>query len=292
LKRVLVTGASGFIGRHTLPFLLERGFTVHAVSRRKVELADVQHHAVNLLEAESVRKLMAEIRPTHLLHAAWYVEPGLLWNAPENADWLQASVGLLDTFCLNGGERVAGLGTCAEYDWSATAPFSERDTPLRPNTMYGAAKACVRDRIAEAGISQVWCRPFFLYGPFEGPERLVPSLTIPLLRGDPALCRNSNAVRDFLHVEDAARAVVSMLDTEHQGAVNICSGKPVRLGEIARMLGELTGHPDLVAYGGGVEVPATIVGDASLLESLGFREVHNLQTGLESAVDWWRRRSI
>ena len=85
MKRVIVTGASGFIGRHTLPHLAEAGFEVHPISSRDADL----------LDERSRRDLFARFRPTHLLHLAWYVPPGKYWTSLENIRWLQASLDLI-----------------------------------------------------------------------------------------------------------------------------------------------------------------------------------------------------
>ena len=95
-ERVLVTGASGFVGRMVLAPLAGRGFEVHAVSRRPPAGGATWHQA-DLLDGAEQHRLLRDIRPTLLVHAAWYVEHGRFWTAPENADWLEASAALADT---------------------------------------------------------------------------------------------------------------------------------------------------------------------------------------------------
>jgi nucleoside-diphosphate-sugar epimerase len=106
-KRVLVTGGSGFIGRHMAPHLEALGYEVHAVG----------YPAVDLLDDDSRRSLLETLRPTHLVHLAWHVPPGKYLSSTENVRWVQASLGLLMEFAAAGGQRVVGAGTCAEYSW-------------------------------------------------------------------------------------------------------------------------------------------------------------------------------
>ena len=121
MKKVLLTGASGFVGRHCLPALVARGYEVHAVSSSATAPADtppgVRWHQADLLDGAQVSALLAQVRPRHLLHSAWYAVPGKYWTAPENFRWVRASLHLLQTFAAHGGRRVVVVGSSAEYDW-------------------------------------------------------------------------------------------------------------------------------------------------------------------------------
>src|SRR5512139_1633254 len=141
MNRVLLTGGTGFIGRHVAAALTRRGFEVHSAERHTpAELtSEARHHRCDLLDARQVSDLMAAIRPSHLLHLAWFAEPGAYWTSPENLRWVQASLGLLQAFAAQGGCRVVTAGSCAEYDWRY-GYCSETLTPLRPDSLYGACK--------------------------------------------------------------------------------------------------------------------------------------------------------
>src|SRR5215510_11521173 len=114
MKRVLVTGAGGFIGRACIGPLVDRGFEVHAVARTPAVDADTRatwHHHDLLTSGEPAR-LVDAVRPTHLLHMAWYAVPAKYWTARENVDWAAASVSLARAFGHAGGVRFVGAGTC------------------------------------------------------------------------------------------------------------------------------------------------------------------------------------
>ena len=114
MKRVLVTGATGFIGSHSLPRLRESDYEVHAVSSRQSPQEHgegVTWHRANLLESGEIASLMEKVQPTHLLHFAWYAVPGKYWMAPENLAWVKATVSLVQAFsdqgratCGDGGQ--------------------------------------------------------------------------------------------------------------------------------------------------------------------------------------------
>jgi nucleoside-diphosphate-sugar epimerase len=286
LKRVLVTGATGFVGRQALEPLAARGYEVHAAGRREVDL----------LDAAATTRLVEELRPTYLLHFAWYAEPGAFWQSTENARWLDASMHLLEVFAASGGARAAVAGTCAEYDWTGDGILSERSTPLAPRTPYGEAKNALRAQAEELPLSVAWGRIFFLYGPHEDARRLVASVTRALLAGVPAPTTHGLQVRDFLHVADVGDAFAALLDSDVEGPVNIGSGEGVGVADVVLRIAALVGRPDLVELGAldtPPDDPPVLVADVGRLrEDVGWRPTLSLDAGLRDTVEWWRARDF
>lgn len=298
MKRVLVTGASGFIGRHSIGPLLERGFDVHCTTTRTRATETPPRavwHRADLLNAKESREIFRDVRPTHMLHFAWFAEPGEYWTSPKNLDWEKASLSMLADFKDFGGKRAVFAGTCAEYDWDAGS-FSESTTPTRPRTLYGACKNSLRQN-AESfcgpnGISFAWGRIFFVYGPDERPSRLVSSFIRSLLAGEEARCTSGTAVRDFLCSEDVASAFVSLLDGGVEGAVNIASGKPISIRDLVTEIGRRLGRPDLIRLGAvaaATDEPPVLVADTRrLTEEVGWRPKYGLDEGLDRTIAWWK----
>jgi nucleoside-diphosphate-sugar epimerase len=294
VRRVLVTGATGFIGRHSLGALTERGFEVHAVSSRAAGglAPGVTWHRADLLDEQQATRLADSVRPSHLLHFAWYAEHGKYWTSPENARWLEASTHLLRAFAAAGGRRVAMAGTCAEYDWSHER-LVEDETPLAPATPYGQAKNELRARLfdlaPELGISAAWGRIFFLYGPGEHPDRLVASVVRSLLAGERAPTTDGSQVRDFLHVADVADAFAALLATDVEGSFNIASGEPVQVRDVLAAIGEAVGRPELIEFGALPQRPGDpekLVADVRRMrENVGWRPQYNLAAGIAETVN-------
>lgn len=294
MKKIVLTGGSGFVGRQCLAPLARLGYEIHAVQRqqRVDDIADVQWHSVDLFDSDQVSRFLKRIQPTHLLHCAWYAVPGKYWEAVENFQWVEASQNLFRAFAEHGGERAVGVGSCAEYDWSSTR-CREYSTPLNPATTYGTCKLQVSRFLEGLGnktdVTTAWGRLFFLYGPHEQPERFVPSIIRPLLRGEHARCSHGEYIRDYIYVKDAADALVSMLDTSVSGPINIASGKAVALKQIAETIGAKLGRPDLVTFAEteNRDTPELDADTARLNNEVGWSPRYCLDSGLEETIGWW-----
>jgi nucleoside-diphosphate-sugar epimerase len=286
-RRVLVTGASGFIGRAAVSALQARGFDVHGVSRRGAVAAPMPIHAVDLLDPDAVDALFTTVRPSHVLHLAWTTTPGAYWTCADNARWQAAGVRLA---AAASGARLVVAGTCAEYDWTGNATCDERDV-CKPATPYGLAKLALQQHVAAVHDNAAWARIFLPFGPFEARPRLVPSVINALLDHQPALCSPGLHVRDFLYVEDVGNALAALVDSALTGIVNVASGTgvPVRdvaLGLQARIGGEVNFQARNLPAG---EPPTLIAAVHRLRDELGWSPAFTLDEGLDRTVAWWKR---
>lgn len=313
MKRVLVTGAGGFLGRHCLPLLAERAERVDAVlhagshtsaiapwtcSRAETgpTWPNVRLHRANLLQRQEVTQLIREVCPTHLLHLAWLTAPGKFWTSPDNFRWLKASLQLAREFQQSGGERLVIAGSCAEYDWTPGVCHETR-TAIAPATVYGQAKAALQLGVAAlastTGLSTAWARLFFLYGPGASAQRFPGTVLEALLNHQVARCTHGQQLRDFLHGQDAAAALVRLLETSVTGPINVASGVAVRLADLATEIADRLGRRDLLRLGAlpadPAEPPQVVADIARLRGEVRWTPQYDLASGLTDTLAWWQR---
>ncbi|WP_137153783.1 NAD(P)-dependent oxidoreductase [Rhizobium sp. FKL33] len=257
MKTVLVTGGTGFVGRQIVKSLLRRGYAVRMTVRTG---HDFEHGARDRIELVRTDDLFSESMEWWLskldgveavIHAAWYVEPGRYLDSPENIRCLDGSLRLVDAVSRAGTRRFVGVGTCFEY----SLPNSEitETAALGPVTLYAAAKLALylaaRRRLETAAVDFAWARLFYLFGEGEHPARLFPTLHRKLAAGETMTLSAGDKIRDFLDVEIAGADVAGLVETGQTGVVNVCSGEPVTLREIAERIADLYGARRLLSFG-------------------------------------------
>ncbi len=307
-RHVLLTGATGFIGRHAIRPLLDAGCTVHSITSHEPQATSHEpqatwHHA-NLLDPNQTSRLIDDFRPTHLLHFAWIATPGIYQTSPENEDWKRASLHLFAECRRYGCRRIVGAGSCFEYlsseaqgDDDAQGHYVEDAVPPHPNTVYGQRKKeCGEALLRMEDVSAAWGRIFFLYGPQEHPDRLVSSVIRSLLHGKQAACTHGRQIRDFLHVQDVADAFVALLLSDIIGPVNIASGTPITVATLVRTIGTLMGKEPLIALGArpapSGEPPRITADVTRLQEEVGWKPAFTVESGLQETIEWWRKKGM
>ncbi len=290
--RVLLTGASGFLGRYVLWSLQQQGVqTVVLGRRRPPECLEADFIQADLLTSPNLAALVRASRASHLLHLAWFAEHGVYWTSPLNLRWVEASVRLVEAFCAHGGQQVVLAGSCAEYDW-AEGYCREDHTSLQAATLYGTSKDATRRLVmaicAQHQVPCAWGRVFLPFGAGEAVQRLIPSL-ISVFRGQrPAFGVNASAYRDFLHASDVAQAFVTLLTHAASGAFNVSSGQPTLLADLVCTLANLLGADaqavlDLTTERPGE--PHLLVGANDKLQALGWQPAMSLAQGLRTVVE-------
>ena len=273
MRRVLLTGATGFVGRHVLRELRSRGAKVSIVSRRGNILPDdaVTTHVTDDLFAETAEFWKVAFDGIDsVLHLAWYAEPGKYVASPVNLDCMAGTIRMAEAAAQAGVKRFVGVGTCFEYDLACG--YLRTSTPLVPGSPYGAAKAgtylALSRTLPRMGVSFGWCRLFYLHGEGEDPRRLVPYLHQRLSSGEIAELSAGNQVRDYLDVAEAGRRVGLFGLSKAEGAFNICSGVPVTIRQMAHAIADEYGRADLLRFGArpeNAEEPPCVIGEPTPL---------------------------
>jgi nucleoside-diphosphate-sugar epimerase len=255
---ILLTGATGFIGRQILRALEERGCRVRAVVRDGKQGQVVGKAAVR--STITSPDIFAESAPwwsdvcdgvDTVIHAAWYVEPDLYLQSPKNRECLSGTLRIAQGAAQAKVRRVVGIGTLFEYDVSKG--YLGVETPLKPSTPYAQAKAdafaALSQLLPQHAIEFTWCRLFYLFGEGEDPRRLVSYVRAKLKAGEPADLSSGTQIRDFLDVREAGRMIVEAALGPVQGPVNICSGKAITVRQLAETIADEFGRRDLLRFG-------------------------------------------
>jgi len=257
-RLILLTGAAGFVGRQVLRALGERGCRVRSVVREGKQERFAHDDAIETIVAS--RDIFAESAAwwaracggaDTVIHAAWYAESGQYLQSPKNQECLSGTLRLAEGAVQAKVRRFVGIGTCFEYDLDAGRLSIK--TPLKPSTPYAQAKVDAFNALSVAlprhGVAFAWCRLFYLYGEGEDSRRLVSYVRARLQAGEPAELSSGSQVRDFLDVREAARMIVDVALGSQEGPVNICSGKPVTVRELAERIADDFGRRDLLRFG-------------------------------------------
>ncbi len=297
LKRIIVTGATGFIGRQVIPLLLLSGYEVIAIARQTSVLDEsLNYHQLDLMDTNEVSKLLKKCSASHLLHLAWNVEPGVFWHSNTNFLWLQASIHLVREFVNCGGQHVIIAGTCAEYDWKYGI-CNEQTTPCKPNSLYSACKNalhCVLDQHAKKEQYRLaWGRVFFPFGDYESPEKLIPTVIRGMLTQTLRQGSEGSQKRDFIHSEDVAKAFTEIVKSDVQGAVNIGSGSALSIREIVGYIANKFNSEQLICFADSRQLlePPLVQADISkfIMES-HWTLPKTIYQRIDQTINWWEQQ--
>ena len=297
--RVIITGASGFIGSHTIRALLAANHEVMALvypddllQRLNDLTGQFDVITTDLANIDDFLNSFKKWEPDACIHLAWYTEPGKYLDSPENIKVLISSLAFLQGLVEIGCKQIVGAGTCAEYDLDAG--YFHEDSPISPKTLYAVTKSSLsfigHQLAIDNDINFAWARIFYLFGPQEDKRRLIPSVVRSLKNGNPFPSTAGEQIRDYLHVEDIARAFVTIIEEKADGIYNISSGTPITIRTLLERVGKILGKSDLLQFGAlpyREWEPMFICGDNRKLRSLGWAPKYSLEQGLEQTCEWW-----
>lgn len=300
--RLLVTGATGFVGSHVVRAALGRGHEVVAVVRSRARAAalgggpGLRLVEADLIDGETMCRAAAGASADVALHLAWTIGPDY-FDSPASLACVEGSLALLRGLIDTGCPRVVFAGTHLEL--AASDHDMDEASPVAPRGLYAVCKDALR-RIADARLalldtSFAWARLFNLYGPGQPEWALVSSVVRHLLDGRRCPLTHGEQQRAFLHVRDAADALLAVSESSVRGVVHVGSGEVVTVRGLAERIGAQLHRTELLAFGARApspgDAPRVVASTTRLREAVGFQPRVGLDDGLRETIEWWRARS-
>jgi dTDP-6-deoxy-L-talose 4-dehydrogenase (NAD+) len=233
--------------------------------------------------------MIERFAPDVCLHAAWITTPGVYLESAENESYLKQSLHFLKRLAALGTGGIAALGTCIEYQ-PGPGLLSEDRTLLLPTTAYAQAKHALHTELSEAlagsGTVLCWARLFYPYGVGEHPDRLCSSIIRKLGRKETVTLQTPDSTKDYIHVEDVARALLLVTEARFNGAINIGTGRGITVGDLARAIARLMQREELVKHANPPRPDSyeCVVADAARLYSLGWKPEVPIVEGLQRLI--------
>jgi nucleoside-diphosphate-sugar epimerase len=237
---VLVTGATGFVGRHVVMRLLALGCRVRVTYRTEAQHDFLKKLGGGALDCarcsdlfhathSDLADLLAET--DRVIHCAWYAEHGQYLNSVKNLDCVSGTLALAKAAVAADISHFTGLGTCLEY--GHTGPATGEDAQLVATNLYSASKISCFQILSEyfktTPVKFAWGRLFFLYGEGEHPDRLFPSVVRKHTNGETIELRDADQLRDYISCDRASEMICGISLKQIEGPKNICSGNPMAL---------------------------------------------------------------
>lgn len=304
-KRVIITGATGFVGANLARHLLRDGHELHLLVRRnytawRIETirSDMQIHEIDLSDTDKLNTVVKRIRPDWIFHLAAYgayssqtnIHRMIQTNFMETANLIGA--------CLKTDFEVfINTGSSSEYGFKDHAP-DEIDW-LEPNSYYAVSKASAslfcRYVAQSHGLNIITLRLYSVYGPWEEPTRLVPTLVMRGLQGKLPPLVSPDAARDFVYVDDACRAylMAAVSDIAERGSIyNVGTGVQTSMKEVVEAAKHLMDIPDEPEWGIMPDrhwsTNIWVADNRKIREELSWQPRYSFEAGLSQTIRWFR----
>lgn len=255
MQKILVTGATGFIGHHVIDELLKHNIEIFSV-QRSTKSENIFNKRVHVIETDDLFSESIEWWETKcigidiVLHLAWFTKSREYLDSYENIQCLTGSLNLARAAVLAGVKRFIGIGTCVEYD--LTYQTLSVDTPLKPLSIYAATKAGLFLNLTQLfktySVDFTWCRIFHVYGDSDDKNRFIPFLKSKLDLNEDVSLPNEEQIRDFLNVTEVARIISDTTLSNKTGPINVCSGKPKSIQQIAMQIADQYQKRNLIKF--------------------------------------------
>lgn len=298
MKTVLITGATGLIGKDTIKPLLNEGFIIFAISvtDNNPEIKGVNWITCNLLNAteDELSTIVKRVHPTHLMCLAWCTTGDYL-TSTLNELFYYSTLLLIRLAVKHNCKRVVVAGSCFEYDFSKTANIrsirESFDTVAASNYAYYKLKLLddATTICKKYNATFAYGRIFYVFG-YPSKKFITTMIAKALSNQDIVITENSILNYDYIYSKDAAKALVKILNSKVKGCVNISNEKAVRLSHLAKTIVRLTGSSSNIIVNTPVTPRYNVVGDNfKLINLVGFIPEYTLPSALMEVIEAYKK---
>lgn len=230
----LIVGCTSAVGSRLVVKLLDQGYRVNGIrlnTNCKIKNTNHSCESLDVLNADP-GIIVSKFPSTTLLMTSWITTPGIFWDSPLNSKWAKAYKNLIQAFIANGGSRIVGLGSCAEYGLDDQSALSEASV-TEPISAYGKSKLEVYHFLSQLEIDYLWVRIFFQYGPEDYEEKFIASLINAFQKNQVFDLRDPSGRRDYVHIDDVSKVLFKLIMKGSRGVYNIGTGHSVSGYEVA-----------------------------------------------------------
>ena len=258
MKKVIITGANGFVGQQIMRALANsKSIILPFVRNGKESLVANLPNVEKVISTPDLFSHNVSWWKKHcrdadvIIHAAWFTEPNKYLNANENFDCLIGSLNLAKGAAEAGVSKFVGIGTCLEYELNNE--HLSIKTPLKPTSIYAATKSSLYLSLTQLlpiySVNLAWCRLFYLFGENENEHRLCGYIRKRIKEGKIANLSSGTQIRDYLDVAEAGNKITEVALNNFSGPINICSGIPITVKELAEKIAQEYDRKDLLRFG-------------------------------------------
>ena len=284
MKKILITGSTGFIGNSLVNFFLSKKYDVFAISRKNISNSKIQFIKVNIFDHKKINKIIKKIKPDYLIHLAWEADPKKYLNSKNNFQWLHSSLNLYLNFCKHGGKRALITGSCAEYDFNKF--FLKEDFIKKKNySRYSLCKETFLNhafKISKIFNSQLlWARLFWIYGLNQKKGRLIPDLIKSAKNNKKIYLKNPNFFINLLNVYDVSVALFKAFQSQLNGIINIADKKNIKVIDIANKCNQIFNNVNSKHVLKKKQNSKPYLVEIRKLNLLNFKKFYTLEKGLK-----------
>ncbi|MDB4845989.1 NAD(P)-dependent oxidoreductase [Candidatus Pelagibacter sp.] len=235
MKKLLITGSTGFIGKSLINLFLTKKYKIFALTRKNIKNKNINYIKSDLFDHTKIKKIIKKIKPNYLIHLAWEANPKKFHQSGTNFKWLHSSLNLYYNFCKYGGRRALLIGSCAEYNFNKKI-LKEDFIKKTDHTRYSLCKETFLDhayKISKKFNTQlIWARLFWIYGINQKRGRLIPDLIYSAKKSKKIIVKNPSSIVNLLNVKDVCIALYKIFESNITGIVNIADKKNIKVIDI------------------------------------------------------------